>query len=76
MNRAAGMADAKTRRGRAEEISAPVAFVAVDSAFHWRCLLGISPSLEAAQPGHNRWSVIFWLVTALCAAAYAFALLR
>jgi hypothetical protein len=60
----------------AEEIAASVACVAMDSAFHWRDALGITPELEAAQPGHNLWSVMFWLIVVLCAVSYIWAFCR
>lgn len=70
------MASAKTKYASTEEHSAPVAFVAIDSAFHWRNVLGIVPALEAAQPGHTRYAVAFWIIVALCAAAYVIGLRR
>jgi hypothetical protein len=47
-----------------------------DRGVTWRDVLGLSPELEAAAPGHGLCSVIFWLVAAVCALAYAWIFLR
>jgi hypothetical protein len=38
----------------------------------WREALGFNPELEAAQPGHTRGMLLFWLTVVLCAAAYIY----